>query len=228
MSPEQEQTILDLRAQNHTPRQIAALLKLRVSEVRSVIAAHGDGPIFTLATKGDLPPIHECLVDQTCADYLLHGHQPDDLPQSCLGLVLVARLKGMERVSVCTYLVDYLCLGVKDTMKPHQLDRSQYPDFVQRFYGAFPAGYRAIALHEAQAIVFGAVEYAARLGFNPHPDFEQTLYHLGHWSGEPVLRFGYQDKPLYINGPYDDNRQVIKMLELNAGRDQFNYILGVG
>lgn len=227
MSPEQEQAILKLRQQNFTPRQIAAHLGLRVSAVRAVVAAHGDGPVFTLASKGELPPVHECLVSGDCGNYLF-GDAPKTMPDSCLGLVLIARLKGYDRVSVCTYLVDYLCLGVKDTMGPRQMERDQYPDFVKAFYQAFPEGPQLVELKQAQAIVFGAVEYAARLGFQPHEDFEKTLYHLGPWGGDPQLEFGHEGKPLYINGPYDDSRGIIKQLESRVGRGGFNYILGIG
>ncbi len=46
-----------------------------------------------------------------------------------------------------------------------------------------------ITLEQAQAIVFGAIDYAADLGFKPHKDFQKTKKHLGTWNGQPKLTF---------------------------------------
>ncbi|MDB9313950.1 hypothetical protein PN462_12630 [Spirulina sp. CS-785/01] len=226
MNLELEQEILDLHNQKFTPRQIAVYLGLRVFEVIAVIQDHQKPPSFS--EKIDLPPIAKCLVNNNCAKRLLDKTLPDEEVMSSLGLVLVARFQEYDYYSICTYLIDYLCLGVKDTMGPRELHHEQLDAVIDHSYKAFPDGYVNITLEEAQAIVLGSVNYAAKLGFKPHDNFEATYPYLGRWEQQLYLEFGLQGKPFYINGPYDNFRQVLKTLERNVGRGNFDYILGVG
>jgi hypothetical protein len=75
----------------------------------------------------------------------------------------------------------------------------------------------------AQQLVFGAVEYARGLGFEPHADYEACAGHLGEWRGPSVIGFGYQGKPLFIQGPEDDAARIIKKLRRKVGRDGFQF-----
>lgn len=227
-APDLEQEVLDLHRQDIPPRQIAQLLGVSMIQVRYILGTNGFGSVSPLRFEGDLPPIHQCLVSRTCADYLLYHQQREVLPTSSLGLVAIARLKGYHHFIVCTYLVDYLCLGLKDTVGPRKIERSRYAHFLDTFYQAFPEGYCEVSLAQAQAIILGAIAYAASSGFTPHPEFQQTSPLLGDWSGRPQLKFGYQNQPFYINGPYDDARHILQSLETHVGRGKFKYILGIG
>ncbi|WP_017306386.1 helix-turn-helix transcriptional regulator [Spirulina subsalsa] len=223
-----EQEILELHEQNYTPREIASFLGVRISQVRGVIRSNGGYQVLRVVHEGDLPPVSSCLVNENCAKHLLDATLKDDEILSSLALVLVTRFNGYDKFLVCSYLVDYFCLGVKDTMEVRKLDKSRYDYFVAHSYASFPDGYREISLSEAQGIVYGSVEYAQRLGFSPPGEFAETQKHLGEWDGALKLQFGCEGKPLYINGPYDNPRQVIKTLESTVGRGNFDYILGIG
>jgi hypothetical protein len=82
----------------------------------------------------------------------------------------------------------------------------------------------AAPLELAQHLVFGAIEYARGLGFEPHPDFEACAGHLGEWQGPSMICFGYQGKPLFIQGPNDDATRIMSRLNRKAGRDGFHFI----
>ncbi|MEA5470514.1 hypothetical protein [Spirulina sp. 06S082] len=225
---ELEREIFELRACNFTPRQIARYLGMRVADVKAAIALRGEPAIAPLKTPQELPPVAKCWVNFKCAKRLLDNIENDEEIASCLGLVVVARFQDYHRLLVCTYLIDYLCLGLKDTMGVRVVDKDRYGYFLHNSYLPFPEGYQEISLEEAQAIVLGSIYYAARLGFDPHPDFDITRDHLGQWDTILPLQFGRKGKPLYINGPYDNAREVIKILEENIGRGNFDYILGIG
>ncbi|MGB0563325.1 MAG: DNA-binding response regulator [Spirulinaceae cyanobacterium] len=227
-APDLEQDVLDLYAQALSPRHIAQFLAVPLALVQQILRSHGLESVPPLPTVGDLPPVHQCLVSRRCADYLLAGQNREQVPVSSLGLVTITRLKGYNHFWVCTYLIDYLCLGLKDTLGPRPLERDRYDAFIANCYQAFAEGYCEISLAQAQALVFGAVEYGAKAGFEPAAGFTETVYHLGDGSGQPQLEFGYQGQPFYINGPYDNARQVIKSLETHVGRGKFRYILGIG
>lgn len=224
MSPETESQILALYARNYLPRQIARRLGLCVADVQAVLRARGEVNAWT----GGQPPLARCLVNVNCARYLLEDAAATGEPLSSLGLVLVARFSGVDRFVVCTYLIDYLCLGLKDTLGPRSMPSTDYEAFVAGAFASFPEGYQDIELPTAQAMVLGAANYALRLGFQPCREFAQTRSHLGDWDGEPQLPFGYQGKPFYINGPYDNPRQVLRTLEQTVGRGNFDYIVGIG
>ncbi len=129
---------------------------------------------------------------------------------------------------VCTYLIDYWCLGLKDTIGERKLNDIQYKQFREMAYQGFPEGYQEIDLEQAQAIVYGAIEYAGELGLKPHRDFQQTKSHLGAWSGQPKLTFGREGKPCYMEGPYDNTTQILQTLRKNVGEENFHYLVGIG
>ncbi|MCA1995442.1 MAG: DNA-binding response regulator [Coleofasciculus sp. S288] len=229
MEPEQLQEILDLRARNLTPKQIARKLGLKVAEVSAVIKEQAEQTTLIRAASGELDPIAECLVNASCVERFFNNsaEEPEDEMNSSLVLVSVARQVANNRLTVCTYLVDLWCLGVKDTMGPRRLDRADYKQAMSNVYRYFPDEPLAITLEQAQAVVFSGVEYAAQLGFSPHSDFEKTRSHLGKWSGEPKIQCGRNGKPFYVSGPYDNPMKILKTLREKVGEENFDYLMGM-
>jgi hypothetical protein len=74
--------------------------------------------------------------------------------------------------------------------------------------------------------VFGSLEYAHGLGFEPHPDFEAAKGHLGPWTGPSSITFGKDGMPFYISGPYDNPEPVIRKLERSVGAGNFHILVG--
>jgi len=227
MASELESEILALRDKRLTPKQIARKLGLKVSQVNSVIKASAEETALSRAESSELAPVAQCLVNTDCAERLLRGRTVDD-EVGGLGMVLVARTTGYKRFVVCTYLVDYWCLGLKDTMGEKKLNDIKYQQFLNMAYGRFPNGYSEITLEQAQAIVYGAIDYAAELGFKPHKDFQKTKNHLGVWNAQPKLTFGREGKPYFIEGPYDNTAQILRTLRENVGEGNFHYLMGLG
>jgi len=238
MTPEQEQAVLDLRTRNVAPKQIARQLGLRPAEVSALIKTQAEQAAMARLAAGELSPLFQCLINQNCLGDLLPEPQTEGaialLPKSeeeaeaGLAVIVLSRKVGFNRLEVCTYLVDLWCLGVKDASGPRLMNPSTYKDFIEFAYNPFPAGSEEIPLELAQAIAFGGIEYAKTLGFQPHADFEQARSQLGKWDGTPVLNFGRNGKPCYINGPYDDPIKTLKILRETVGEGNFNFILGDG
>jgi hypothetical protein len=126
-----------------------------------------------------------------------------------VALVLVARAGRHDRVSVCGFLVDTFCLGVKNTIGPQQMRRRDLPAFVRMYFTALPSPARSVPIELARHLVHGAVAFAAGLGFDPHPDFAVSREHLGELSEPCAITFGQRGRPLYVPGPYDDQIAVI-------------------
>jgi hypothetical protein len=136
----------------------------------------------------------------------------------------------MERgssVLACGYLVDTWCLGVKDALGPKLMDRRKLPAFLSSFFSAYAEPPVEVPLSVARQVAFGAVEYARRLGFEPHPDFANAAGHLGEWDGRCDFSFGRDGMPVYIEGPHDDTGRVMRTLRKNVGDGNFHYVAGL-
>ncbi|MEQ8998635.1 MAG: DNA-binding response regulator [Coleofasciculus sp. B1-GNL1-01] len=229
MTPEQKQEITELRDRNLTPKQIARKLGLRAAEVTAYIKEQAEEKTLARAASGELDPVVECFVNANCADYYLHEN-PDPIEETeanidrGLALVCITRKAKYDRFTVCTYLLDVWCLGVKDTMGPRQLNSVEYKQMLDYAYQGFPEGPQKITLEQAQALVYSAVDYADQLGFKPHQDFQQSRFHLGKWSGQPKIQMGRNGKPFYISGPYDNPETIINILRKNVGEGNFDYM----
>ncbi|MPZ79993.1 MAG: helix-turn-helix domain-containing protein [Actinophytocola sp.] len=195
--------------------------------------------IKSIAAQDDTSPaareVVECWVSPNWSDGLTvdrHPEWPDvkvpDSGGSGLVSVLVARDAGRHRVSVCGYLVDVFCLGVKNTIGPHVMDRHALTMFARSYFDAYHASPLAVPMELVQHLVFGAVEYARDLGFEPAAgsDFETTKDHLGQWTGPSAIRFGRDCQPFFVEGPHDNAAKVVATLRRSVGPDNFHYLVG--
>lgn len=221
-----------LREQGRSPKQIARALGVAPATI---------GPLVRrLAQERPTPPspagpvLVGCWVSPGWSRGLLvegpadWPGQADERPErGGIVAVLVARERRPGKVSVCGYLVDTFCLGVKNAVGPLNLDTWALRAFVRDYFGAFEGESVSAPLELAQHLVFGAVEYARGLGFQPHPDFRAAVGHLGTWQGPKVITFGYDDKPYYIAGPWDDSALIMRTLERSVGEDNFHFLVAL-
>lgn len=219
--------VTDLRTRGLTPKEIARTLGVRRAEVDRLIRAHA-----VLARPGEAA-LCGCWVSPGWSTGLTwdgHADWRDDfrnddgehLPP--LVNVLVVREHRYGKVSACGYLVDPHCLGVKDVIGPRVMERHELREFVGHFFRGYDEEPHAVAIDLAQNLVLGAVEYARRLGFEPHPDFAACRGQLGAWSGPGAIEFGYRGKPYFIQGPRDDTAAILRTLERSVGRGKFKYV----
>ncbi len=142
--------------------------------------------------------------------------------------VLVARRHRYDRVSVCGYLTDAYCLGVKNAMGPDTMDEIELRAFKGEFFSGYHDDPLEAPIELARDVVLGAVEYAHGLGFEPHPDFTPARAHLGPWTGPSAITFGKNGKPFYISGPYDNPDPVIRTLRNVVGEGNFDFLAVAG
>jgi hypothetical protein len=225
MTPEQEQEITRLRGLNLSPKQIARQLSLRPAEVTALIQVQAQGAHLTR----ELPPLHHCLIDEGAAWHLLDRKSKKGKDESRgLSQIFVTRIERGNYL-VCSYLVDYWCLGVKSTFGPRKMDARKYENLVEQSSYTFEEGFREISLLQAQSIIFGSLDYADRLGLKPDPDFERSKIQLGQRPEQLIeIEFGQNGKPMYVNGPYDNSDKIIDTLRRSVGDDNFHYLMLMG
>ncbi len=228
---ELEQAVRRLRTQGYAPKEIARALGVRPAVVAPLVR-------LIAAERTAVQPERElvgCWVSPGWrAGLTVSGHHewPDGEtahPETG-GLVgvLLAREDRNQQVTVCGYLLDVFCLGVKNVFGPERMRRGELPPFSRSFFSGWASGGVPAPIELARELVLGAAEYARTLGFRPHADFEQARVHLGAWEGPGAIRFGCEGMPTFTEGPYDDPVVVLRTLEESVGAGNFHFTVFAG
>jgi hypothetical protein len=220
-----------LREQGRSPQEIARILGIRPAEASRLVRA------AAVLAQAAVPEqaLAGCWISPGWSTGLAVGDHPswprhDDPAGGSEGLVsvLVARRPRYGKVSACGYLADVYCLGVKNALGPEVMDERDLHGFVRRYFSAYHGDPVEAPIDLACEIVFGSVDYAQGLGFEPHPDFAAAAGHLGTWAGPGTISFGKDGKPLYVFGPYDDHRSIISTLTCTVGQGNFEVLAIAG
>ena len=228
MTPEQMAEIQRLRSRKVAPKQIARKLGLRPAEVKAAIQQQAEAQMRSMLDESGLPPIESCWANGAMVEALFGNRDQDESGVTLgIGSVMVVRNLRNKRTAAI-FLVDYYCLGIKNADCPEFSNDEKYRWIKSTIFEKFVEGPVEISLTQAQAIVFGAEDYARKLGFEPHRDYAEARTLLGERSSAlPDLEFGRDGKPFYFDGPYDNPQKVIKTLEQSVGADNFDYMLQV-
>jgi hypothetical protein len=225
---QQAARVRELHAQGLAPKRIARTLGLRPSEVVAVLNQSAASRSST-----DEQALVRCWVSSGWAnEVLVNGHHEwpglDDDVESPGGLVcvLVARRHRYDKVSVCGYLVDVHCLGVKNTMGPEVMDEVDLIAFRRYFFDAYQ-DHLVAPFELARHLVLGAVDYARALGFEPHPDYADTSAHPDGPLTRCDIDFGRDGMPFYVEGPYDDVNRIMQTLEASVGPGNYHFLRSV-
>jgi hypothetical protein len=171
---------------------------------------------------------------QNAREYPLHGCWiMEGWQETGITPVIIARLQDNGRIMFGVYMVDYYCLGIKDAYTRVDYSRNRFERELPKLCANDPVSCSVELAHE---LIYGALEYAEKLGFEPHPDFykqkaDLMLDQADTHPRENNVSFGKDGKPLYIPGPYDSqikSRTVINTLMRTCGPGNFDYIMGFG
>ncbi|MEM1252527.1 MAG: DNA-binding response regulator [Cyanobacteria bacterium P01_H01_bin.21] len=226
-TPEQIQEILALRDRKVGPKQIARKLGLRPAEVSTIIQTQLTANPEKYSQPKQLPRLKECLIDSQGFDRFF-GSQNTRKDRKGMSQIMVTRADGTHYL-VTTFLIDAWCLGVKDAMGPRKVKTLDYPLMREKAYAnTMEDSYRTISLEQAQSVIYGAVDYAKRLGIDPHEDFTQAKNNLGpRIDNLSRHEFGKNGKPYYFAGPYDNPDKILAKLRESVGEGNFNYTIGM-
>ncbi|PZO44890.1 MAG: hypothetical protein DCF15_21785 [Phormidesmis priestleyi] len=237
MTPDHLDEIKQLRARKVAPKQIARKLGLRPAEVQSAIQQQAAAERQVQIDKGDLLPLAVCLANGDMLNALkvnapgakaglLRMFSPKSEGQavSGLGSVMIAR-RDRGRFLTSIFLVDYFCLGVKDVVHRKISGDDKLRLLQEASFGLFDEAPEEISLQQAQSIVFGAVDYAHSLGFEPHRDFEKAKANLGDRPDSLLpLEFGRDGQPFYFQGPHDNPAKIIATLNQSVGEGNYDWL----
>ena len=160
-------------------------------------------------------PVYECLINEIWNE-------------AKMAHISVARKHSNSNITFCLYLVDLMCLGVKDSHFIFNVPLFEYKDKVKLMN---ERGHLEIIDYVlAHNIIFAGLEFADDYGFSPHKDFTSvTMFMLEEDTDDIELmeiECGLNGMPAYMPGPYDDKIKInhtISQLEETAGPG--NYVL---
>jgi hypothetical protein len=197
------ESVRALRSGGYSPKQIARALHLRPAVVAPLVRKLAAEE----AAAAPEPALFGCWVSPGWSRNLsIDGHRdwpdrpvPEDGPGG-IGCVAVARRHRPHRVSVCGYLVDTYCLGVKNALGPEVMNERALPGFLRDYFAPFEevGGSLAVPVELARHLVWGAVDHARSLGFEPAPDFTAAAGHLGGWAATSAITFGRDATPVTV------------------------------
>ncbi|MGH9064315.1 MAG: hypothetical protein ACRDZQ_04640 [Acidimicrobiales bacterium] len=220
----------ELRTAGCSPKEISRALGARPATVAMLIRAMA-------AERPAAPPCEPrlvgCWVSTGWSEGLgIRGHPEwpglgasKSAHTGLVGVLVAREHRGGPKVSACGYLVDAYCLGVKDALGPRVMRRDDLPAFVRLYFDAFDEPPLAAPIELAGELVFGAVDYARSLGFEPAPDLRAAIGHLGSPPRTSSIRFGRNGKPFFVQGPYDDGARIWRTLEAKVGIDNFHFLM---
>ena len=152
------------------------------------------------------------------ADFTLERMDPPRL----VSVVLTRKAPGGIVVASLA-LVDRTCLGVKNAFVAEPMLEYNFGSFLAEVGRAHEGGMVPCELLVAQSIVFHALDYAASLGFEPHPDFPDPLFgpRPEALADTPL---SHPTRPFWVRGPDDDVEEILATLDESVGEG--NYSVG--
>jgi hypothetical protein len=142
-------------------------------------------------------------------------------------MCLIIRKQPSGKFAFGSFLVDRLCLGIKDSMSNCNFTSGQIDDLIEKM--ASNATVEEVSPVYFHNLIYGALDYASELGLSAPKDFYLAEYLLQEDLVDDdidTIEMGWKGKPLYVAGPYDNKQKILSALNQSVGVDGFEYIAG--
>ena len=172
-------------------------------------------PERLIRERGRSLEIYECLMDKESMKK--DGESP----------IIVTRKHKGDKYTSAFYLVDSYCTGVKDTFYRVRLDEDEYKDLMRHVCRG--CNLEKVDYVEAHNWIFGAIEFAAEAGIDPHKDFAVTKWLLEDDEEDtiPIIEydFGRDGKHHLVTQTQAEANKYLPALRANLGND-FTFVCG--
>jgi len=122
--------------------------------------------------------------------------------------IYITRKHITGNVTLCMYLVDLSCLGVKDTDYYFNVPYSEVEQIIkeaEEYISMIEVPYELV-----HNIIYAGIEFADKYGFSPHKDFTSTTFHFLEDDTEaiPLIEIecgGKDGKPTFFEEDFDED-----------------------
>ncbi len=114
--------------------------------------------------------------------------------------VYVSREITKESFVFISYLVDFWCLGVKDTSLKFGISKTDLKHIYIR-----SDDLETISYQDARSLILGALDFAKEINIAPHLTWSgiASSFIEAHLAYDKKFSFGQDGKPYYFSGPHD-------------------------
>jgi hypothetical protein len=196
-------------ASNQFILQYYHLLATILVILKSLIMKQQLSPKKYIETRARTLPIYKCLINK-------------DWEDDRFGNVIVVRRHSNNNITAGLYLMDLLCLGVKDTSYIFNDDEEVLLDFIEK------SDFIEIEYNLAHNIIYAGHDYAYEFEIAPHKDFAITKFILEEDNDSiPLIDIEVGDEEdgfphLIVSRTYN-YEPIIEKLKTYAGEDNFYF-----
>jgi hypothetical protein len=153
---------------------------------------------------------------------------PKALAADGIGGLVISRDLAGDSVAYATFLVDLLCLGVKDVAFGI-VSHAEYDRLIERLVEKFE--YDSRSAEFVRKLVEESVAYARSVGIEPHRDYDRAKAIFGDVDASACqehFEFGRDGKPLFVSGPSDSPQRcarIVTALTDRCGVGGFDYLV---
>ncbi len=207
-------------ARNENRKQKSLLKKKRKDKDRKNRKAETSGDVRSsksIIKNARELPIHECLINP-------------QWKEEGMASILISRKQPTGNLAFGVFMVDIFCLGLKNTFCNADIPLQEYEDGIKDTMRK-QSTYIECDIDLAHRIIYGAIEFARELGFEPQKDFKLSRYILEEPSEKYYssdLEFGKNGKPYYIAGPDDNVDYVMRKLSKRVGEGNYHFTHPMG
>ncbi|MFA5328764.1 MAG: hypothetical protein WC384_13310 [Prolixibacteraceae bacterium] len=162
-------------------------------------------------------PIYECRINE-------------EWEESKMAQLSVVRQHTNGNITACYYLVDLMCLGIKDTDYMFNAPIQAFREHIEKIEEHMDM--ITIDYVLAHNIIYAGLEYAEEYGFKPHKDFTSITRFMLEEDTDDIelidIECGLDGQPTYMQGPFDDEvkvKKIIAQLEKTAGPDNYSVLM---
>jgi len=146
-----------------------------------------------------------------------------------MATVIITKQMSSGKFILAAYLLDIYCLGLKSSLLSFDIDAMKKNFIIESFSSNSGKMDKTdvVYLHN---FIYGAINYARKLGLNPDKSFENSEMILHPDlvdDGINKIEFGYNGKPMYVQGPDDNVNDILAILNKTVGKENYDFtILG--
>ena len=143
------------------------------------------------------------------------------------GVGIIVRRHTGGKHSVASFLIDAWCRGIYDCFYATRLEDDEYEHFLDRMLHGPAQHPEEVPYEELHNWVFGAVEFAAEAGIEPHEDFAVCKYLLEDDEDEriPIIQypFGVDGKHHLVSSDPAELSYYIPIMREHLGEGNFSW-----
>ncbi len=144
--------------------------------------------------------------------------------------IVFSRIHANGNLTFAMYMVDLLCLGVRDTHYRFNTTQDDHEDLLDMMSENFEM--QKVEYTLVHNIIFSALEYADENGFKPHKDFSSITKYMLEEDTEDIefieIECGRNGKPFFVKTEEMSEKEankIINQLEKTVGKGNFEILL---